>query len=323
MSPLWEKQNNTKPMTIHNRPSSRCDKKTLPFTTQSPFFIEGTSLFTFLGRKVLAGMTVEAAIVLPLFLFFFLNLSCAMEMIRLHGNLELALWQTGNKMSIRGYLLWPEDAKEGKNPQSGTEPGSEAKDAIFSYIYIKRQIVKYAGECYLEESPLIYGTDSLQFLESEIFTSQDEFKIVLTYGVSPWISMKGIHPFRMANKYYGHIWNGYGIPGVDDTEDWDGETVYIAENGEVYHTDRYCTHLQLTIKEVKTANIGKERNGAGKKYTLCEKCGEETAPDKVYIGVEGDRYHYDRDCPGLTRTVYAILRIEAGKYRPCSRCEDK
>ncbi len=54
-------------------------------------FMEGTSLSAFFSRKVSAGMTVEAAIVLPLFLFFFLNMGCVIEMIRLHGNMQLAL----------------------------------------------------------------------------------------------------------------------------------------------------------------------------------------------------------------------------------------
>lgn len=316
MSLLWEKQKTKKPISIHNRPSSKRDNKNLPFKMHFKFPIEGTSLFAFLGQRLSAGMTVEAALVLPLFLFFFLNLSCAVEMIRLHGNLELALWQTGNRMSVYGYVLSGTERQEEGSLQ-------ELEDVAFSYMYVKRQVVKYVGESYLEESPLLYGTDSLQFLESEIFTSQDEFEIILTYGVSPWISMKGVHPFRMVNKYYGHIWNGYCIPGTDNPEETTQETVYIAENGEVYHTDRYCTHLKLTIREIKSSRIGEERNETGKKYTLCEKCGKGTMPEKVYVGAEGDRYHYDRDCPGLTRTVFAILKIEAEKYRPCSRCTDQ
>ena len=75
--------------------------------------MERTSLFAFFSEKVQAGMTVEASIVLPLFLFFFLNLGCAIEMIRLHGNLQLALWQIGSKMAVYGYAL-----DSGEQPES-------------------------------------------------------------------------------------------------------------------------------------------------------------------------------------------------------------
>ena len=49
-------------------------------------------------KQIGAGMTVEACLLLPLFLFFFVNMGCAIEMIRLHGNLQFSLWQLGSRM---------------------------------------------------------------------------------------------------------------------------------------------------------------------------------------------------------------------------------
>lgn len=326
MSSLW--RNDKKLLTNLKSPSS--EHKTInlftgpvrakrifspqpPYYIQTGFFIEGTSLSAFLKRGLSASMTVEAAIVLPLFLFFFVNLSCAIEMLRLHGNLQLALWHTGTQMSIYGHVLTDSE-------KSRSVLLEELGDITFSYGYVKREIVKYAGERYLEESPLIHGADSLQFLESEIFTSENHFQIVMTYGVSPWIQMEGVRTFRMANKYYGHLWNGYQIPGTENPDAEAMKTVYMTENGQVYHEDRNCTHLRLTIREVPASGVDRERNQNGGKYTLCEKCGAGLEPQNVYIGVEGDRYHYDSNCSGLTRTVYAVLMAEAEQYRPCSRC---
>lgn len=279
--------------------------------------IEGTSLFTFLKQKISAGMTVEAAIVLPMFLFFFLNLSCALEMIRLQGNLELALWETGRKLSIYGHILSTDSSAKA---QSDNGILSELGDVAFSYSYVKNAVIKYAGEEYLEQSPLTYGTKGLQFIESEIFTEGDCFEIVMTYEVSTWMDVPGIRPFRMWNRYYGHIWNGYEVSGANELGETISETVYVAENGVVYHKNKNCTHLLLTIREVDSRQVGNERNGNGGKYTLCEKCGKGVCPATVFIGVEGDRFHYDRDCSGLKRTFFSILLADADKYRPCSRC---
>lgn len=289
--------------------------------------IERTSLLTFSNKKVHAGMTVEAAIVFPLFLFFFLNLSCAVEMIRLHCNLEAALCNIGNKMSIYGSALLSEEVKEeGKELEEAERDSKntivmqEAKDMLFSYIYVKDAIIRYEGKEYLDSSPLLYGSDGLQFLESDIFTSDDTFEITMTYAVAPWIQYVGIRPFSMANKYYGHIWNGYDLSSsVDNKEKI--QTVYIAQNASVYHEDINCTHLKLSIREISPLNIKSERNIYGKKYTLCEKCGKGTMPNRLFVGMEGDRYHFRKDCPGLKRTIYSMSKTEAGsKYRPCSRC---
>ena len=282
--------------------------------------MERTSPFTFFS-KISASMTVEAAIVLPLFLFFFINLSCALEMIRLHGNLELALWETGNRMSVYGHILSNQtDERADSVDQDESRILREAEDLAFSYIYVKDQVIRYTGEDYLNQSPLLYGTAGLQFAESDIFTSEDHFEIIMTYVVSPWIKMEGIRSFRMANRYYGHVWNGYKIPGTDTGRDSFRQLVYVTENGKVYHENRNCTHLKLTIKEVNKLQAAYERNENGGRYTLCEKCGKGSVPENVYICAEGDKYHYSRECPGLKRTVYSISKDEAGKYRPCSRC---
>ena len=114
MSLLWR---NLMQLTVFLRPSPKHNiysrfAQSINFTQyiQFPLFmkkkfsIEGISLFASRKKTVKASgsMTVEAAVVLPLFLFFFLNLGSAMEMIRLHSNLQLALLQVGNRLSVYG-----------------------------------------------------------------------------------------------------------------------------------------------------------------------------------------------------------------------------
>lgn len=336
MSSLWKNRKKAKvanKKTILKRPSSKCGsdslsglaqdqlnskKRQFPHLCEKPVAIERISLFTFLQEKLYAGMTVEAAVVLPLFLIFFVSLSSAMEMIRLHGNLELALWQTGNRMSIAGHVLEDVIEEWDKQKQGEFAVISEVGDVVFSYAYVKGEILDYLEEDYLENSPLTQGVNSLQFLESEILTGDDCFEVVMTYTVSPWLKLEGVHPFRMVNRYYGHLWNGYTIPGTEN--DAISKTVYIAENGVVYHENRDCTHLMLTIKEVLYRKVSQMRNENGGRYTPCELCAQEGPLEKVYIGVEGDRYHFDKGCSGLKRTVFSVHLSEVEHYPPCSRC---
>lgn len=265
--------------------------------------IERISLFTTLKKETEAGMTVEAAVVLPLFLFFLLNLSCAIELIRLHGNLQLALWETCSKVSIYGYAL-----------------GDSNLAPIFTGLYIKNQLVENAGEEYLDNAPLQNGSRGLMLWESDIFSSQDELDVIVTYGASPWSSYAAFSSFRMANRYYAHIWNGYEIPEDPQAAQKYMDVVYMTENGEVYHENRNCTHLKLSIREVTRPEAEGSVNQWGNRYTPCEKCNPDPLDWRLYITEEGDRYHSSLDCSGLKRTVFTVPRSRAVEYPVCSRC---
>ena len=280
-----------------------------------------TSLSASFFKRVSAGMTVEASIVLPLFLFFFLNLGCAIEMIRLHGNLQLALWQIGSRMSVYGYAV-----DSGEQPQNGEQEDGWWKDlagVTFSSTFIKNEMIRSAGKAYLNQSPLTRGAEGLQFWESRIFGSEDEVSIVATYEVSPWSSLMGFGSFRMANRYYSHIWNGYRLADADTPDDTEErQIVYVTETGTVYHLKRSCTYLTLSEKPISVSAVEWKRNQNGGKYYPCSKCVRGNSPLVYYITAQGNHYHYDRGCSGLRRTVIEMElehAVEEG-YRPCSRC---
>lgn len=334
MSFLWNTVKNLilKLLTISTSPSPKYRKH-----FQNSYFIEKTSLpvslkkmYGSLNRKVSAGMTVEASIVLPLFLFFFINLGSAMEMIRLHDNLQLGLWDVGNRMCVYGYAVKAgstvSDTDSKKLDKEDREWWQEWGDIVLSYTYIKNQVVNYVGEEYLEESPLSHGVSGLQFWESDVLqskdvsTSGDVLDIVMTYQVAPWIEIPFVRPFRMVNRYYGRVWTGYDLSGGAPDGNSVQDVVYITENASVYHENINCTHLKLSIREVSLEEALAARNENGGRYTECAKCKKKPFQGTVFIGREGDCYHYDRACSGLKRTIYTIPRQQASKYRPCSRC---
>lgn len=267
-------------------------------------------------------MTVEAAIVLPLFLFFFLNLGCAMEMIRLHGNLQLALTDIGNRMSVYGYAVYggTNAGQSGGNAEAQSRSlWAEFADLAFTYTYVKSEIADLTGEGYLADSPLENGSQSLQFRGSDVMASGGILDVVMTYRVKAPAEIPGVS-LSMANRYYGHIWSGYDVSGETDSPADTEDVVYLTENASVYHESPDCTHLKLTVQSVSAAEVGDRRNQDGGKYKACEKCAKGTAPSTWYISPEGDSYHYRQDCSGLKRTIYTVPRSEAAGYRPCSRC---
>lgn len=338
MSLLW-KENIKKLLIISKRPSPRHNNRIPCFAQSIQSFqlnkfplstknssIKGISLLISRQKCLPGSMTVEAAIVLPIFLFFFLNLGSAIEMIRLHCNLEMALWEVGNRVAVYGHVIEAENLREVENDEIYKLEQSQELDeaesvladigaAMFGYGYIKGQIMEYTGIQYLESSPLHNGAEGLRFAESA--AENGCIDVVLTYQVSPFGSMPGFRAFKMANRYYGHLWTGYQIPQEQNSQD---QYVFITENGEVYHEDRACTHLKLSVSRVSFADAYIGKNAQGSSYTVCHMCCDGAVPELVYVTEEGDHYHYVRECPGLKRTVYKLPISQADQYRACSRC---
>lgn len=321
MSSLWETDATDQIIKERKRPSPKNDcsahslaQDDIPLKnyifSRKP--IERISLFIFRNTK--GSMSVEAAVILPLLLFFFLNLMSVMEMIRLHGNLELALRDTGNRLTVYGFEY--DNIRQDKFDDETL--AAELGGAAFSQLFVKNQVINYLGKDYLEHSPLTYGTDGLNFLESQFFHDGDIIDLTVTYQVSPEAAIPGFPPFRMTNRYYGRAWTGYDVaPHGGETA---GDVVYVAENGAVYHETPDCSYLRLRISRVLTEEARLLTNASGERYTECWRCRNAVKGGLVYVTRDGQRYHYDGQCPGLKRTIFAVPRSQAEGYRACGRC---
>lgn len=311
MSSLWKQWQ----ITVNKkymRPSPKILPVVLSFFAR---YIKRISLPTLPKYCLEGSMTVEAALVVPLFCLFLMSMGSAMEMIRLHNNLEVALWDAGRKLGIYGGLSagW-EEAEQEDTEQEDIKNRPEA--IVISYTLIKGQIEEQLGREYLEEAPLYGGSSGLQFLESTM--DGDIYEINMTYRVRPFFLFPGWRGFRMANRYYGHRWNGYAIPGAEEEENY----VYVTEDSEVYHTNAECTHIRLSVEPMEGAGIPGE-------YRPCEKCIGGTddlfgiSETRIYFVPEsGECYHSYRDCPGIKRTVHKIPAENASNYQECSRCKE-
>jgi hypothetical protein len=276
------------------------------------------SVFPQRDWRMAASMTIEAAILLPLLLFFILNLCGAMEILRLHANLAMALRDTGNQISVYGYAY----------DRLGKAEDSAASDLLntlvgigFSNVYVRQELTDYVGREYLDRSPLTQGANGLYFLKSDIMKEQDNIELVVAYKVSPLFGVPAFSSFQMTNHYYGRAWTGYEIIDQDKQQTKeDVLQVYVTVNGTVWHKTKDCTHLSLSVRSVLLKEVLMLRNHSRQSYSLCELCGNAKATDQVYLTDYGDRYHYIRNCSGLKRTVLTIPFSEAYSYTPCSRC---
>lgn len=280
------------------------------------FPIKGISVLSFFKSYSCksGSMTIEAAIVLPLFLFFFINLLWIIEIYRLHSTLLSALRETGYRLAVYGYAY---DAIVDEEDDSGLE--AIVENIVFSELFVRNQIEKLVGEEFLENSPLTYGKKGLLFFETSLLQQNDIIDLVLVYQVSPFIDIAGFLRTGLYTRYYGRAWTGYDVEQNDSSQN--EQVVFVAQNGIVYHTDKACTYISLTIEEVSAFLVNHLRNEYGSSYRPCDICVVGNSGKTVYVTKSGDCFHLRRNCSGLSRYIFHIPYNEAKqKYKKCSRC---
>ena len=242
--------------------------------------------------KYHASMSVEAALVLPIFLFFIMTILMGIEIVRAQSNVWGSLCQSESDYFFR-------QCTEILRYQSFTEEvgnGSLGKD---EKIQIRN--------------------------ESDVFGT-GKIEIYANYQIKSFISwmpirITGQEKLKFEERIFGHAFVGYHGPVDGNGGNVQGEYVFVTKTGVRYHNNIECVSLKIHPTAVPYDEISEKRNADGGKYYPCERC-RPKRQGVVFLTKEGDRYHRESNCSSLKRTVYAItLRqaIEEGKT-PCARC---
>jgi len=277
-----------------------------------------------------ASMTVEAALVLPLFLFCICNIIFLLDVVRLQSRVTAALQQTGDQ--ICEYAWYREYAAGGTagSEGGGTSPGGgieipQSAGDILSLAFVSGSVRSHLGTEYMNGTCLRGGSSGLSFFGSRILSGNDIVEIQADYRTRPFIPVLSGPDLKLRSIYYGHAWTGYEI-GSGTGEPGDGagasqnDHVIVAENGVVYHTDPDCVYLNPRVREVKASDLGHLRADDGSIYHPCEYC-HPSKSGNVYITPDGDRYHSSRHCSRLTRTTHEETMEEAASHlHPCPKC---
>ena len=261
-----------------------------------------------------ASMTLEASIALPLFIFFFVNIIAAIDIIRVQSEMEATLHQVGNDACLIAF-----DMREGEKLVDSENDALRIMETGGLNGFVYYQVKKRLDEK-LDNTAVMDGVNVNNMLSSRIMMGNDIVDIVIDYRVHPIISLIGFKSFLAESRYYGHAWTGYDIRGGDSIGQQTEEMVYVTEHGSVYHRDVGCIYLKPSIKSVPYAQLGSMRNKDRSRYYACEYCGEDVNGGDVFITDYGEHFHTRVDCPGIKRKIYTIPISEVGGKAPCSGC---
>jgi hypothetical protein len=260
---------------------------------------------TFFFAPLRGTLTVEAAIVLPLFLMVMVAVLQYGSVMGTAARFGASMTETGKQMAIAAYLT-----KYGGNADQA--PGIAG--VALSEVYAQSKIMSQVGDT--------SNVKNANMLLSSFLKKDETIDLVLTYQIRSPFGIVQLPGNMFLQRARVRAWTGRVPPDSNSSDNNDAQDtyVYVTTTGSVYHDDPDCTHLRLSIREVDAASLTTLRNSSGGKYHACEKCGEASPGGTVYITNEGDRYHSSVNCSGLKRTVRQITKEEAGSLQACSRC---
>lgn len=241
-----------------------------------------------------ASLTAEAALVFPVFLFFF----CLLWQYFLLLLLQLSVCYDVASIVFESAGLGYIERKAA---------GESAEQLSFAYLPLFQLALEEKERA--ENQKVFCAVKE----EGEICV-QVYYDFLCETPLLPAIKIR----VKQSFCFYPYL-GSYDSDCFSETEE-KKDIVYVTKSGSVYHESAACTYLNFAVRSAEAKNIEKERNSSGRKYTECERCRGEPHTEVVYMTNSGLRYHWQLQCPAISRNVYERERSEVEGMRACSRC---
>lgn len=258
--------------------------------------------FSSLGNR--GSMTVEASMVLPVFLFFMMTLLMGIEIVRLQSNLFAGL---GSSEAIH--------MEKQIHRVMQDQPLLDHFNADTVDGYLNGQ-----------ENGRLCLLGGISVRNQSDVQGNGRIEIIVQYQIKPFIYWLPIGNsdgggLRFQDQLFVHDFSGYCGP-IEGDDREEEEIVYITENGTRYHTDTGCVSLHISVQTVHSSQLSTMRNQNGGRYYPCERC-HPSKSGVFFITRDGDRFHRGADCSSLKRTVRAVTLEEAVQMgrNACSKCD--
>lgn len=250
----------------------------------------------FCRHSLLGSMTVEAAVVVPLLLFAWIAFISLISVARAHERIQQSLTDSALALAIEA----------GRNEES---------------VQSSWMVKVWAGLSALEdmETGGVQSVSGYNFSGSQVLAGDSWICLEATYQIKPMEGLIPLPGIRLKSRACTRAWTGY-VPGEEERYGESGHSyVYVAENGQVYHEDRMCSQIKLSI------HITDREHALT--YPPCERCvgNDIWQGETFYLTETGECYHSRLGCSGLKRTIKRVESDEASisGLVPCQRCTGK
>ncbi len=238
--------------------------------------------------RVRASITVEAAMILPIFLLFFILFLGLFRVELVEMQVNQALSYTVSKLAM----------------ETGVDLLPDVKSRMVFIDQLKEQGCK---ESYLQN-----GWQGVRL--STVQSDLTMMRLTATYHINLPISLFGKQFVEVTQSAVARRWTGYAKE-MYQNDRW----VYVTPYGIAYHKSPSCRYLDLSIWATRRGGISTMRNQDGEKYHPCDIC-VNGANETLYITDYGNVYHESLGCRNLKRTLYRVMLSEVKGRSPCQKC---
>lgn len=276
------------------------------------------------GVHLPASATLEAALVMPLFIYGVMAVMYVLQMVGIQIHIQEALYNTGRELAKAAYAA---DCV-GKGLNRSVDAETEMNPDVYALVTkgaslgaAQALFLREVGGDFAAMSHIAGGNAGFVMLGSAILEGTNEIELKVSYLCKNPFDVFGLGMRRYTQSIVTSAWLG------SENTEWasglqqDGEEyVYIATYSEVCHKSKNCTYLMPSVIRTDMAAIAGQRNAGGAKYYPCEYCKASASGQSVYITDYGTRYHTKRDCAMIYHHIMKIRKSSVGNMGICSKC---
>jgi len=243
------------------------------------------------------SITIEAALIIPIFLFAALCLIYVLEIHAIQTTIRMAAHTAAKEVAQQMAVL------------------PDIETGLFH-----NNLIRAAEPEKLNRSSIVNGSKGIRCWKTKV-NALDQLEVCIEYKIAlPFPDFVEAH-LECQEIFLVKCWTGYRKGNADDRSS-ENTVVFVTEQGSVYHTDLECSYLKLSTQFVPGDLLENLRNKDGSRYTACAGCisGHFHSGGGYYVTDYGECYHSSLNCSGLKRTIYSITMEEAAGKGGCSKC---
>lgn len=292
-------QGQRKPMSLKGTPH-KCRQKEMPFY----------------ASFCRASYTIEAAVILPLFITLMIFGMYIFRMLQVQSGVQQSIDAASRRMAVTLGNMSNEGESD-KDVDTASQDSTVIGELSEAGLLIAT--ISLAGVEIAEHNvPIEYidgGVGGFDFLESSVEGNYIDLRV--SYDMTFPIGLLGDYTYEITQRARCRKWVGY-----DKAENTtDARYVYITDKGEAYHMNYMCTYLNPSVHRVSKEELKSARNKSGGIYYQCHRCKSQKQEGFFYITDYGTAWHKDINCTEIKHNIRKVLYEEVkDTMRPCSKC---
>ena len=273
-----------------------------------------TFLSSFFYKSFYKGsLTLEAAIVFPIYILFLISIIYILNILTLQNSLQMSMEEASRSISSSAYisekLIYIKEHGISTNLTY-----SVLNTALIKQIFFTDEI-KYLSD----NSYIVNGSNGLSFQYTYTNRSSHIIDFNITYNVSIPFLPDNIFKIRINQRCRFRTFSG------EDITDKSGEYtkyVYLSTNASVYHSTPYCSYLSKYFNILPSSYFDNMVNNATN-YTACSHCAKNVPKASNVFNCPGSMIYHNRiDCFYLNANIYKVtLESVENSLSLCTRCK--